>query len=101
MFANVSVGQLFLAGIVPGVVMAILMMFTVAYYAHKNKWGRDIAFKWSKIGKALLELAIVVGFPTAIWGHGRHRAVANIARRCGCGLLWQTAFSASTRCCRS
>jgi TRAP-type C4-dicarboxylate transport system permease large subunit len=68
MFANVSVGQLFLAGIIPGGVMAILMMFTVAYYAHKNKWGRDVAFKWSKIGKALLELAVVAGFPIAIWG---------------------------------
>ena len=68
MFANVSVGQLFLAGIIPGVVMAVLMMFTVAYYAHKNNWGRDVAFKWSRIGKALLELAIVIVFPTAIWG---------------------------------
>jgi TRAP-type C4-dicarboxylate transport system permease large subunit len=68
MFANVSIGQLFLAGIIPGAVMAILMMLTVAYYAHKNKWGRDAAFKWSKIGKALLELVIVVAFPTAIWG---------------------------------
>ena len=68
MFANVSIGQLFLAGIIPGVVMAMLMMLTVAYYAHKNKWGRDIAFKWSRIGKALLELAVVVVFPTAIWG---------------------------------
>src|SRR5712671_1506865 len=35
MMANVSVGQLFLAGIVPGLVMAVLMMLTVAYYAHK------------------------------------------------------------------
>ncbi len=68
MFANVSVGQLFLAGIIPGVVMALLMMFTVAYFAHKNNWGRDVAFQWSRIGKALLELAIVIGFPTAIWG---------------------------------
>ncbi len=68
MFANVSVGQLFLAGIIPGAVMAILMMFTVAYYAHENGWGRDVAFNWSKIGKALLELAVVVGFPAAIWG---------------------------------
>ena len=68
MFANVSIGQLFLAGIVPGAVMAVLMMLTVSYYAHKNGWGRDVDFKWSKIGKAFLELAVVVGFPTAIWG---------------------------------
>jgi TRAP-type C4-dicarboxylate transport system permease large subunit len=67
MFANVSVGQLFLAGIIPGAVMAILMMLTVAYFAHKNNWGRDVVFKWSRLGKALLELAVVIGFPTAIW----------------------------------
>ena len=67
MFANVSVGALFLAGILPGVVMALLMMATVAFFAHKNKWGGDIAFEWKRIGKALLELAIVAGFPGAIW----------------------------------
>src|SRR5471032_1174433 len=67
MFANVSVGQLFLAGIVPGAVMAILMMLTVAYFAHKNNWGRDVAFSWARINKALLELVVVVVFPTAIW----------------------------------
>src|SRR6476469_9137993 len=68
MMANVSVGQLFLAGIVPGAVMAILMMLTVAYYAHKYSWGGDIAFQWSRMGKALVELAVVVGFPLAMWG---------------------------------
>src|SRR5215211_7746256 len=67
MFANVSVGQLFLAGIIPGAVMTVLMMLTVAYFAHKNNWGRDVAFSWLKINKALLELAVVVVFPTAIW----------------------------------
>ena len=40
MMANVSVGALFLAGILPGALMALLMMLTVAYYAHKNKLGR-------------------------------------------------------------
>ena len=67
MFANVSVGQLFLAGILPGAVMAILMMLTVAFFAHRNKWGRDVVFKWSRIGKALLELCVVIVFPTVIW----------------------------------
>ncbi len=68
MMANVSVGQLFLAGIVPGLVMAFLMMLTVGYYAHKNNWGSDIVFGWGRVGKALLELAVVIGFPMVMWG---------------------------------
>ena len=44
MMANVSIGALFLAGILPGVLMAALMMLTVAYYAHKNNWGGDVKF---------------------------------------------------------
>src|SRR5438105_3492753 len=63
MMANVSVGQLFVSGILPGVVMAILMMMTVAYYAHKYKWGGDIVLEWHRVGKAVIELAIVIGFP--------------------------------------
>jgi TRAP-type C4-dicarboxylate transport system permease large subunit len=68
MMANVSVGQLFLAGIVPGLVMAVLMMLTVAYYAHKFNWGSDIVFGWGRVGKALLELSVVIGFPLVMWG---------------------------------
>jgi TRAP-type C4-dicarboxylate transport system permease large subunit len=68
MFANVSVGALFLAGILPGAVMALLMMFTVAYFAHKNKWGGDIRFEWARIIKALAELLVVALFPVVIWG---------------------------------
>src|SRR6187431_3558988 len=49
MMANVSIGALFLAGILPGALMAILMMLTVAYYAHKNGWGADIKFEWPRV----------------------------------------------------
>src|SRR3954471_19835301 len=59
MMANVSVGALFLAGILPGLLMAVLMMATVAWYAHKNGWGADVKFDWHKLGKALGETAIV------------------------------------------
>src|SRR3954463_13655455 len=61
LFANVSVGALFLAGILPGAVMALLMMLTVAFYAHRNGWGGDIAWEWPRVRKAFLELAVVVG----------------------------------------
>src|SRR3989440_3559513 len=67
LFANVSVGALFLAGILPGLVMAVLMMMTVAYYAHRHKWGADIKFEWARVGKAFGELAIVIAWPAAIW----------------------------------
>ena len=68
MFANVSVGALFLAGILPGGLMALLMMLTVTYYAHKNGWGRDTEFNWGRIGKAFMELGVVVAFPLLLWG---------------------------------
>src|SRR5450432_3105399 len=68
MMANVSVGQLFVAGIVPGLVMAVLMMLTVAFYAHKYHWGGDIVFEWPRFGKAIGELAVVIGFPVVMWG---------------------------------
>jgi len=67
MMANASVGALFLAGILPGALMAILMMLTVAYYAHKNKWGADVKFSASRFGKAMGELGVVVGWPLLLW----------------------------------
>ncbi|HKU87079.1 MAG TPA: TRAP transporter large permease [Casimicrobiaceae bacterium] len=96
--ANVSVGQLFLAGILPGVVMAILMMLTVAYYAHKNQWGGDIALEWKRMGKALTELAVVVAFPVAMWAAVRLGMPFNYALGAGLGLLfladWRFKFDA-------
>ncbi len=67
MMANVSVGALFLAGIFPGVVMALLMMLTVAYFAHKNGWGGDVKFEWPKLLKALVETLVVIAWPLVIW----------------------------------
>jgi TRAP-type C4-dicarboxylate transport system permease large subunit len=67
MMANVSVGSLFLAGIVPGGILALLMMLTVAYFAHRHGWGGDVAFHWPTLGKALIETGVVVGWPLSIW----------------------------------
>jgi TRAP-type C4-dicarboxylate transport system permease large subunit len=68
MMANVSVGALFLAGVIPGLILAALMMVTVAYYAHKNGWGADVRFDGRKFGKASGELAVVAAWPLAVWG---------------------------------
>ena len=67
MMANVSVGALFLAGILPGVLMALLMMLTVAWFAHKNGWGGDIKFEWARVSKALIETIVVIVWPLAVY----------------------------------
>ncbi|MFZ3081311.1 TRAP transporter large permease [Rhodoferax ferrireducens] len=67
MMANVSVGSLFLAGILPGVAMALLMMLTVAYFAHKNGWGADVKFEWPRVIKALIETGVVIAWPVVLW----------------------------------
>jgi TRAP-type C4-dicarboxylate transport system permease large subunit len=67
MMANVSIGSLFLAGVVPGAVLTIMMMFTVAYYARKNNWGGDTRFDLRRLAGAGMEILIVLAFPFSIW----------------------------------
>jgi TRAP-type C4-dicarboxylate transport system permease large subunit len=55
--ANASIGKLFAAGLVPGMLMAGTLMIMVAYYAHKRKFGRDLVFRWGVFGFALVEIA--------------------------------------------
>ncbi len=103
MFANVSVGALFLAGILPGAVMALLMMFTVAYFAHKNKWGGDIRFEWVRIIKALARThrrrAVPGGHLGADHQAGWPHVPTVVAALVAC--CSPTGSSSSTRCCRS
>jgi TRAP-type C4-dicarboxylate transport system permease large subunit len=67
MMANVSIGALFLGGLIPGVVMTLMMMGTVAYFAYKNGWGSDAPFSWRQLGSASIEVLIVLAFPVAVW----------------------------------
>ena len=67
MMANVSIGALFLAGIIPGIFMTLLMMATVAFFAHKNGWGSDTPFVWRELGEAMIEIGVVLSFPLVVW----------------------------------
>ena len=67
MMANVSIGALFLGGLIPGLFMTLLMMGTVAFFAHRNGWGSDSPFSWKQLGEATLEVVIVLAFPVAVW----------------------------------
>ncbi len=98
MMANVSIGALFLAGVLPGIFMTLLMMFTVAYFARKNQWGGDVAFHWGRLGGATLEIAIVLAFPLAVWLMTRAGVSPNLAAGIGFAVLlaldWKFNFSA-------
>jgi tripartite ATP-independent transporter DctM subunit len=66
--ASTSIGQLFVAGIVPGLVMAAILMVTVALFAWRRGYPRDAVFRvaaiWSTGKRALLPLmtpVIIIG----------------------------------------
>lgn len=67
MMASVSIGQLFLAGVIPGILMGATMMLTVAYFAHTRNFGRDAPFSAAKLAKAALEVGMVLGIPYGAW----------------------------------
>ena len=67
MMANVSIGALFMAGILPGVVMTLLMMLTVAIFAYRRGWGSDTPFQLKRLGEAGLEVLVVALFPLAVY----------------------------------
>jgi TRAP-type C4-dicarboxylate transport system permease large subunit len=68
MMANVSIGSLFIGGILPGLVMTVMMMLTVAYFARRNNWGSDAPFSWPQLIKSAIEVAVVLATGGAIWG---------------------------------
>jgi TRAP-type C4-dicarboxylate transport system permease large subunit len=67
MMANVSIGALFMAGIVPGVVMTVLMMVTVAVFAYRRGWGSDAPFSIRRLGEAGIEVLVVAAFPVVVY----------------------------------
>ncbi|CDZ27952.1 TRAP transporter large permease [Neorhizobium galegae] len=67
MMANASIGALFMAGIIPGIVMTLLMMLTVYIFAKRKGWGSDTPFELKQLLGASLEVAIVLAFPATVY----------------------------------
>ncbi len=86
MMANVSIGALFLGGIIPGIVMMLFMMLYVYYCARKYNMGYDQVFRWSVLGAtfvaafpALMTPAIIIGGMTFGWFTPTEAAIAACA----------------------
>ncbi|MBB3354647.1 TRAP-type C4-dicarboxylate transport system permease large subunit [Rhizobium sp. BK049] len=98
MMANVSIGALFMAGILPGVVMTLLMMITVAAFAYRKRWGSDAPFDVRQLLSAGMEILVVLMVPVAIYLMMRAglsmNAAAGIALLVLLTLDWYFGFSA-------
>ncbi|TYB87895.1 TRAP transporter large permease [Oceaniovalibus sp. ACAM 378] len=82
--ANVSIGALFLAGILPGVVIATALVLTVAYMTWRHGYGRGADFSWRALRRTffgaswalLMPVIIIVGFRMGIFTATEVAAVA-------------------------
>ncbi len=66
--AGASVVQLFVAGIVPGLLAGFTMMGLCHYYAVKYNWPVEQIFQWGKLWRALRESWAALTLPIIILG---------------------------------
>jgi tripartite ATP-independent transporter DctM subunit len=66
--ANCSIGQLFAAGLLPGLFMAGTMMAMVAWYAHTRGFHRDAVFSWIVLGQTFKRAFLPLMTPVLLIG---------------------------------
>jgi tripartite ATP-independent transporter DctM subunit len=82
--ANVSLGDLFIAGLIPGLIMALAMMLVIGITAHQRGFPKDAGFSgprlWHAFKEALWALAmpilILLGFRMGVFTATEIAAVA-------------------------
>ena len=67
--ANVSVGKLFVAGLVPGILMALAMSVTVYRHCRRMQYGaRSDPASWREVGEAFRRAAFALALPVLVVG---------------------------------
>lgn len=61
-----SLGALFLAGIVPGVILTVVLMVVVAVQAKRNGWGEKIPFDWREVWRTFRGAFLAFGVPLLV-----------------------------------
>ncbi|QCK87529.1 TRAP transporter large permease [Phreatobacter aquaticus] len=100
MMANVSIGALFLGGIIPGLFMTVMMMTYVWWYARRHNIGADQVFRWRVLAitfiaaaPALMTPVIIIGGMTMGWFTPTEAAIAACAWAMILGLLLYRSLS--------
>ncbi len=66
--ASVSIGELFVAGIIPGLLMAVSLMIMVWYMSKKRNYPRDEAFSFRNVGRKFKTAILPLMTPVIIVG---------------------------------
>ncbi len=66
--AEVSIGELFAAGLVPGLLMAIALMAMVAWYAKRRNYPRDVSFSARRAAQTARDATLPLLTPIIIVG---------------------------------
>jgi tripartite ATP-independent transporter DctM subunit len=66
--ANASVGQLFAAGLIPGLVMALVLMGWVTVVAYTSGFDRDAQFRWARLGHTFKRAFLPLMTPVLLVG---------------------------------
>jgi len=66
--ANISLGDLFWAGILPGLAMGVSMLLMTATIAHRRKFPKEQAFAWGRLKTEFRNAAWALFMPVLILG---------------------------------
>ncbi|WP_417810874.1 TRAP transporter large permease [Thalassospira alkalitolerans] len=66
--ASVSIGKLFVAGIIPGLLMAVSLMVMVWWYSSRRNYPRDVAFRLSNVWRTFVSAFLPLMTPVIIVG---------------------------------
>lgn len=61
-----SLGALFLAGIIPGVILTVVLMVVVAVQAKRHGWGEKIPFNWREAWRTFRGAFLAFGVPLLV-----------------------------------
>lgn len=66
--ANVSIGALFLGGVIPGILIGLFLTILVLIVAHRKKYPKAGKFSWGKVWKTFKGAILALGMPIIILG---------------------------------